>query len=68
MIQGQSNKNNGLESRPYANFLNNSYGQWSAIRQVNIPESVAKEVEEVFLREITEWFNKPWIAYSGVER
>lgn len=35
---------------------------------INIPNSVACEVEEVFLREITQWFNKPWLSYTALSR
>ncbi len=41
---------------------------YQLIRQVSIPNHVAQEVEEVFLREITEWFNKPWVTYSAISR
>lgn len=36
------------------------------IRQIKIPLPVASEIEELFLREITQWFNKPWSAYSSM--
>lgn len=41
---------------------------YAAICAVRIPEDVACEVEEVFLRETTQWFNKPWISYATLPR
>lgn len=40
---------------------------FSAVHQVRIPEAVAKEAEEIFLREITQWFNKPWQSYAALK-
>lgn len=39
---------------------------YSVIRPVRIPSAVAKEVEELFLREVTQWFNKPWSSYASL--
>ncbi|MBI4948500.1 DNA repair protein RecO [Candidatus Berkelbacteria bacterium] len=36
------------------------------VLRLQIPDIVAKEVEEVYLREITQWFNKPWQHYSAI--
>lgn len=36
------------------------------IKRLQIPDTVAKEVEEIYLREITQWFNKPWQHYSAI--
>jgi DNA repair protein RecO len=41
---------------------------FSVIRSIRFSDTVAKEVEEVFLREITEWFNKPWHSYSSLRK
>ena len=40
------------------------------IKRVNVPESVSRQVEEVYLRLVTEWLNKPWQTYStfGITR
>ncbi len=36
------------------------------IRTISIPNIVAQEVEELLLREITEWFNHPWDSYASL--
>lgn len=36
------------------------------IKRINIPAKNASEVEEVFLREVTQWLSKPWMHYSGL--
>lgn len=35
------------------------------IKRVNLPELVRDQVEEIYLRLITEWLNKPWQTYSA---
>ncbi|QQG49967.1 MAG: DNA repair protein RecO [Candidatus Berkelbacteria bacterium] len=37
-----------------------------SIHTIKIPDSVAKQIEELLLREITQWFNKPWSTYAGL--
>ena len=37
---------------------------YATIRQIVIPDSVAREVEELFLKEVTRWFNRPWESYA----
>ncbi len=44
-----------LQSRPYA-----------AIQSINFNEIIGQQVEEVLLREVTEWFNKPWLSYASL--
>ncbi len=34
------------------------------IEKITIPQINAEQVEELLLREITQWFNKPWGTYS----
>lgn len=40
--------------------------QYSVVQRVALTENVASEVEEILLREITEWFNRPWTSYRGL--
>lgn len=40
---------------------------FTAIHAIKVPTAVAKETEEIFLREITQWFNKPWQSYTALE-
>jgi DNA repair protein RecO (recombination protein O) len=40
--------------------------QFMEISKIKIPSQNAEAVEELFLREITQWFNKPWSAYAGL--
>ncbi|MEK7170694.1 MAG: DNA repair protein RecO [Patescibacteria group bacterium] len=40
---------------------------YSLILRVGIPDKVAQEVEEVFLRLVTEWLNKPWTTYASLQ-
>ncbi len=40
--------------------------QFMNITRVQIPPLNARQVEELLLREITQWFNKPWSAYSSL--
>lgn len=37
-----------------------------SIHSIRIPVSNAKQVEELLLREITQWFNKPWSSYASL--
>lgn len=37
-----------------------------SIHKIRVPNSVAKQIEELLLREITQWFNKPWSTYAGL--
>lgn len=39
---------------------------YSLIQRVAIPDAAALEAEELYLREITEWFNKPWLTYASL--
>lgn len=39
---------------------------YSLIQRVAIPPNAALEAEELYLREITEWFNKPWLHYASL--
>lgn len=39
---------------------------YSMIKTINIPKSNAAQVEELMLREITQWFNRPWQEYAGL--
>ncbi len=41
---------------------------YNLIQRVAIPENAALEAEELYLREITEWFNKPWLTYASLRR
>jgi len=41
--------------------------QFMELSKVRIPHTNAEQVEELFLREVTQWFNKPWSAYVGLE-
>jgi len=40
--------------------------QFMNIARVQIPTQNAQQVEELLLREITQWFNKPWSSYSSL--
>lgn len=40
--------------------------QFTLLRRLAIPEAVALELEEILLREITEWFTKPWTNYQAL--
>jgi DNA repair protein RecO (recombination protein O) len=40
--------------------------QYELVQRVKLSRQVAEEVEEVLLREITEWFNRPWTNYRGL--
>jgi len=40
----------------------------SVLERVIISEDCAREVEEVYLREITDWFNRPWYDFRSVDR
>ncbi len=37
-----------------------------SIAKIQLPAFCAAQVEELFLREITQWFNKPWSSYSAL--
>lgn len=39
---------------------------FTMIQTVRYPNLVARKTEELFLREITQWLNKPWQYYSGL--
>jgi DNA repair protein RecO (recombination protein O) len=39
---------------------------YKMIRQLNIPDKCAAQVEQILLREITQWFNKPWMEYASL--
>jgi DNA repair protein RecO (recombination protein O) len=39
--------------------------QFMTISRVTIPDINVRQVEELLLREITQWFNKPWSSYSS---
>lgn len=36
------------------------------IERVNIPAQIAKQIEELYLRLVTEWLNKPWQSYASL--
>lgn len=38
--------------------------QFMTMSRIQIPLENAKQVEELLLREITQWFNKPWSTYA----
>lgn len=38
---------------------------FETIEQIKLPEQNIREVEELLLREITQWFNKPWQSYAS---
>ncbi len=40
--------------------------QFMNIAKIHIPAENAEQVEELLLREITQWFNKPWSTYAGL--
>lgn len=40
--------------------------QFMTMSRIHIPIENAKQVEELLLREITQWFNRPWSAYAGL--
>lgn len=42
--------------------------QFMEIAKIKIPQQNAQAVEELFLREVTQWFNKPWSDYAGLAR
>lgn len=44
-----------LQSQPYDRLV-----------PVRFEDVVAHQVEEVLLREVTEWFNKPWLSYASL--
>ncbi|MCR4278142.1 MAG: DNA repair protein RecO [Candidatus Berkelbacteria bacterium] len=35
------------------------------IKRVSVPEAVSFQIEEIYLRLVTEWLNKPWHTYSA---
>ncbi len=37
------------------------------VKRVNVPELVGRQVEEIYLRLVTEWLNKPWTSYSSFQ-
>ncbi len=37
------------------------------IKRVSVPELVNCQVEEIYLRLVTEWLNKPWTSYSSLQ-
>lgn len=37
------------------------------IKRVTVPELVNRQVEEIYLRLVTEWLNKPWTNYSSLQ-
>lgn len=39
---------------------------YQMIQRINIPITVACQVEEVYLRLVTEWLNKPWQSYASL--
>jgi len=41
---------------------------YTTVRRVQLPLVVGQTVEEVLLREITEWLNKPWSEYASLAR
>jgi DNA repair protein RecO (recombination protein O) len=40
--------------------------QFNTVTRIGVPLPVAQELEEIFLREITQWLNKPWASYSSL--
>lgn len=40
--------------------------QFSTLSRIQIPAVNARQVEELLLREVTQWFNRPWSAYSSL--
>lgn len=41
--------------------------KYDLLLKVKVPPAVAAEIEELMLREVTEWFNKPWTWYRALE-
>lgn len=41
---------------------------FSQLRLIKIPEEVAQSLEEIFLREIVGWLNRPWYSYASLAR
>ena len=39
---------------------------YETIERIDLPPPVAGKVEEVYLRLVTEWLNKPWQSYSSL--
>ena len=37
------------------------------IKRLGLPELVSCQVEEIYLRLVTEWLNKPWTSYSSLK-
>lgn len=44
------------------------YKPFSQLRLIKIPEDVAQSLEEIFLREIVGWLNRPWYSYASLAR
>jgi DNA repair protein RecO (recombination protein O) len=36
------------------------------LSRIRVPMTVSRQVEEVLLREVADWINKPWTAYGGL--
>lgn len=41
---------------------------FDTLRRVNLPSLNALQVEEILLREITDWMNRPWSEYGAIVR
>lgn len=39
---------------------------YPAVLTIKFSQPIGRQVEEVLLREITEWFNKPWLSYASL--
>lgn len=37
------------------------------LERLDLPNDIARPVEELLLREITDWFNKPWSSYASLK-
>jgi len=55
-----------INSLKLLKFLNTA--AYTRTSRVIIDDLVAKQVEEVYLRLITEWLNKPWHTFSSLRR
>jgi len=43
-----------------------SLENFDLVSRVNVPGPIAKQIEEVYLRLVTEWLNKPWESYASL--
>lgn len=58
---------NALKLEPNSIKMLKLLGQenYDTIARVSLNDEIAKDVEQIFLRLVTEWLNKPWQTYSS---